>query len=225
LNILALDTSGSVLSAALSSPGGLRYIEIDAGSRHSELLVGLIDTLFKSAGMKPKDLEAVACMKGPGSFTGLRIGYAAAKGLSLALGIPLAAVPTLDCMAYPHSAWPGLVLPSLDAKKGRFFTAFYREGQRLGDYLDAPPEAISGMLETFRAGREEKVILTGPGGELLFSKLPSPGGLAVDPSSKRGRAFELLDKLRKNTILNYKEDEYSGPLYLRKSDAELSLHI
>jgi tRNA threonylcarbamoyladenosine biosynthesis protein TsaB len=186
--------------------------------------MGLVDTLFKSAGMKPEDLEAAACMKGPGSFTGLRIGYAAAKGLSLALGIPLAAVPTLDCIAHPHSAWPGLVLPSLDAKKGRFFAAFYRNGQRLGDYLDASPEAISGTLETLRTGREEKVILTGPGGELLLSRLPSLQGLTVDPSFKRGRAFELLDKLSKNVILNYKENVYSGPLYLRKSDAELSLH-
>jgi tRNA threonylcarbamoyladenosine biosynthesis protein TsaB len=227
LNILALDTAGAVLSVALSSPDGTRHVEIDAGSRHSELLMELVDWLLKSAALKPRDLELVACMKGPGSFTGLRIAFATAKGLSLAWDIPLAAVPTLDCMAFPFSAWPGLVLPTIDAKKGRFFAAFYRSGQRLSEYLDAPPEAVLSTLVSLKNSPVEPVILTGSGAELLHSLLPlsSRQGLAVDPCFRKGKAFELLDIVKKTDIINYKEGVYSGPLYLRKSDAEANLDL
>jgi tRNA threonylcarbamoyladenosine biosynthesis protein TsaB len=190
----------------------------------------LIDRLFKTAPIKPADLELAACMKGPGSFTGLRIGFSAAKGLSLALGIPLAAVPTLDCMAYNLSVWPGIVLAVMDAKKGCFFAAFYRHGKRLSGYLDAPPALIRGEWEAVRLSPGEPLILTGPGTPLLLEKLENPeeSGKTVvsslfsrDPAFKRGRALELLEIIRQYDIIN-SEDAYSGPLYLRKSDAELN---
>jgi tRNA threonylcarbamoyladenosine biosynthesis protein TsaB len=128
MRILALDTSDQVLSVALDTENGVFCAEIDAGTRHSELLMECIDGLFKTAGLAPRELDLVACMKGPGSFTGLRIGYATAKGLCMALGIRLAAVPTLDCLAYALSIWPGIVIPAIDAKKGCFFSSFYRGG-------------------------------------------------------------------------------------------------
>jgi tRNA threonylcarbamoyladenosine biosynthesis protein TsaB len=193
----------------------------------------LIDRLFKTASIKQEDLEAAACMKGPGSFTGLRIGFSAAKGLSLALSIPLAAVPTLDCMAYNLSVWPGMVLAVMDAKKGCFFAAFYRHGKRVSDYLDAPPALILGEWEALRLSPGEPLVLTGPGTPLLLEKLENPGesgktlGSSLffrDPAFKRGRALELLEIIRQYDILS-SEDVYSGPLYLRKSDAELSRSI
>jgi tRNA threonylcarbamoyladenosine biosynthesis protein TsaB len=225
MNILALDTAGSILSAALSSPDGIRHVEIDAGSRHSELLMELIDWLFKSAGLKKEDLELAACMKGPGSFTGLRIAYAAAKGLSLALDIPMAAVPTLDCMAYPLSVWPGLVIPCMDAKKHCFYAALYRSGERLTDYLDASPEALGEAIFAGRTGPDEPVILCGQGAEMLFSLLAGhlKEKISIFPPFRGGNSTDLLEILKKNDILKYKEDGFSGPLYLRKSDAELSL--
>jgi tRNA threonylcarbamoyladenosine biosynthesis protein TsaB len=188
-----------------------------------------IDRLFKTASIKPGDLELAACMKGPGSFTGLRIGFSAAKGLSLALGIPLAAVPTLDCVAYNLSVWPGAVLAVMDAKKGCFFAAFYRHGKRVSSYLDAPPALILGEWEALRLSPAEPLVLTGPGMPLLLEKLENleePGktpaaSLFRDPAFKRGRALELLEIIRQYDIIN-NEDIYSGPLYLRKSDAELN---
>jgi tRNA threonylcarbamoyladenosine biosynthesis protein TsaB len=225
MNILALDTAGSVLSAALSSPDGIRHAEIDAGSRHSELLMDVVDWLFKSAGLKKEELELVACMKGPGSFTGLRIAYAAAKGLSLALNIPMAAVPTLDCMAYPLSIWPGLVIPCMDAKKHCFYTALYRGGKRLTEYLDASPEALAEAITARRNQPDEPIILCGPGSEMLFPLLSGKEKLSIYPSFKRGNSPDLLELVQKCSILDYKEGVFSGPLYLRKSDAELSLNL
>jgi tRNA threonylcarbamoyladenosine biosynthesis protein TsaB len=233
MNILALDTSGPVVSAALSFGGGTVHVEADSGSRHSELLMEFTDRLFKTASIKQEDLELAACMKGPGSFTGLRIGFSTAKGLSLALGIPMAAVPTLDCMAYNLSIWPGMVLAVIDAKKGCFFIGFYRGGKLLSPYLDAPPCRILEELNALRLSQGEPLALTGPGAPLLLEKLKNSDEIErksdaslcfLDPAFRRGKALELLEIIRRYNIIGG-EDIYSGPLYLRKSDAELHFQM
>jgi tRNA threonylcarbamoyladenosine biosynthesis protein TsaB len=225
MNILALDTSAAVLSLALAAGTDVWYFEVDGGLRHGELLMDAADHLLGSAGLEPKDLGLAACMKGPGSFTGLRIAFAAAKGMALSLGIPMVSAPTLDCMAASQAAWPGLVLPAMDAKKGRFFTALYRGGLREGAYRDASPEEIAEALGT-SALRDEPVMLTGPAAEMLLEKL-NPGSpdrrrFFVDPLGKRGKARELLDIVKKMDIVKAAQEVFSGPLYLRKSDAELT---
>jgi tRNA threonylcarbamoyladenosine biosynthesis protein TsaB len=226
MNILALDTSAAVLSAALSTEAGSWYLEADGGLRHGELLMDTVDRLLGSAGLKPADLGLVACMRGPGSFTGLRIAFAATKGLALALGIPMVSVPTLDCMAFPHAAWPGLVLPAMDAKKGRFFAALYKDGHLLTDYLDASPEELAEKIQE-TALYESPVLLAGPGVETLRDSLapliPGAGRLYADPAGKRGKARELLEIAKMQGTPGSDAELFSGPLYLRKSDAELSV--
>ena len=227
MNILAIDTSQDVLSLALSSPGGIFQTEIHAGTRHSELLMEWVDRLICSAGLKPEDLELAACMKGPGAFTGLRIGYAAAKGLSFALGIPFAAVPTLDCMALPHSVWPGIVLAVMDAKKNCFFTAFYRGRERLSEYMDADINTIQSVYGNLKTPKDVPLLLTGSGAELFISrntKGPLFPSVILDPFYFRGRSMEMLQLLKDDDMIKYIEGESSAPLYLRKSDAELSLN-
>jgi tRNA threonylcarbamoyladenosine biosynthesis protein TsaB len=158
-------------------------------------------------------------MKGPGSFTGLRIGFAAVKGMALALGIPIVSVPTLDCMAFPHSSWPGIVLPAADAKKSRYFTALYRRGERFSEYMDAPAEQIARSLDSM-----EPILLTGPGANKLFSELKAfipTERLAEDPNACRGKARELLEIVQKERLTGNEAELHAGPMYLRKSDAEL----
>lgn len=233
MNILALDSAGEVLSAALETEskngtesGNFFYTEIDAGTRHCELLMSCADWLCKCAGIKPENIDMVACMEGPGSFTGLRIGFSAAKGIALALGIPLVAVPTLDCIAYPLSFWPGIVVPAMDAKKGCFFTALYRQGQRLTDYIDAPAELVAAEITKERRSPNstlEPVLFTGCGAQMLFSRLGTllpPVSVSVNSDFKTGAARGLL-KIARNNII-YKGGSNLGPVYLRKSDAELN---
>ncbi|WP_010255563.1 tRNA (adenosine(37)-N6)-threonylcarbamoyltransferase complex dimerization subunit type 1 TsaB [Treponema primitia] len=228
MNILALDTSAAVLSVALATGTDVWYFEVDGGLRHGELLMDVVDHLLGSAGLEPTDLELAACMKGPGSFTGLRIAFAAAKGLALSLGIPMVSAPTLDCMAASQAAWPGIVLPAMDAKKGRFFTALYRGGLREGAYRDASPEEIAEALSA-SAVRDDPVMITGPAAEMVLERLKPlfDGSLDqsrffVDPLGKRGKARELLDIVKKMDIVEATQEVFSGPLYLRKSDAELT---
>ena len=217
-----MDCAYQVLSVALAVDNETWYAEIDAGTRHSELIMECADLLFGLAGIRPADLNLVACMKGPGSFTGLRIAYSTAKGIAMALGIPLGAVPTLDCLAYPLSIWPGLVLPAIDAKGGCFFAALYRDGKRLSGPMDASPETLAKEIARASLRPDEMIVLTGPGAELLFPLLSAfilPGCIRVDPDSRRGRARELL-KIAKSTKLETADGFDSGPVYLRKSDAE-----
>jgi len=223
LNILAIDTADQVLSVALETGAGVSYMEIDARSRHSELLLELVDQLRENSGIKPADIDLIACMKGPGSFTGLRIGFSAAKGMALALKIPLVTVPTLDCLAYPLSIWPGIVIPAMDAKKNSFFAALYRGGQRLTEYMDASSQAITREIAATRRSPDERIVLTGCGAQLLYSRLSecyTPEYITLNPESRKGGARELL-KISKTTIIDAGEIN-SGPVYLRKSDAELN---
>jgi len=233
MNIIAFDSADHVLSVALSTENGVWYSEIDAGSRHSELILDCADNLCKISGIKPEDLEMAACMKGPGSFTGLRIGFSAVKGLALALGIPLITVPTLDCLAYHLSVWPGLVLPAIDAKKNSFFSAFYREGKRLTDYMDASVEILAkeaaglGFSQTDKKADSpgELLVLTGSGAQMLYSQLSEyilPDFIRIDPLYGRGRARELLQIIKDDKLQSVNEND-KGPFYLRKSDAELKL--
>jgi tRNA threonylcarbamoyladenosine biosynthesis protein TsaB len=221
MNVLALDTAVRVLSIALSADGDLWYFEIDAGLKHSEYLMDGVDLLLKKAGLKPADLDRVACMKGPGSFTGLRIGFSAAKGLALARGIPLVSVPTLDCMAFSQAVWPGPVLPVLDARKNRYFTALYRGAERLSAYKDADSAEILELIRS--AAPRGPVLFTGPDAASLMAE---PGisreDFFVDPAHKNGKGRELL-ALAKNISIVDTSELVMGPLYLRESDAELNL--
>jgi len=229
MNTLAIDSSSDILSIALETETKTLHEEIDKVYGHSEHLMECTDNLCKSAGISPSDLGMVACMKGPGSFTGLRIGFSTAKGIALALGIPLIACPTLDCLAYPFSAHPGLVLPVLDAKKNCFFAAFYRGGRLLTDYLDESPLELIKIMSKNMVSDEEQVLLTGSGAKLFLSRFEDSYGedfnlqriIKLDNNFACGRAIELL-KMIKNVKLYMKDDINGAPVYLRKSDAELN---
>jgi tRNA threonylcarbamoyladenosine biosynthesis protein TsaB len=220
MNILGFDCAGPVISAGLLTETAFYQVEADGGQKHSELIMDMVSGLLKTAGLEPANLDAAACMRGPGSFTGVRIGFAAARGLALALGIPVVSVPTLDCMAWSHSAWPGIVAPFIDAKKNAFFTALYRAGTPLTDYLDAGPETVTRLVRE-NLGEGERLFITGPDAEtaLPFLKRDFSGRAVPDPASRRGRVRELL-YLAKISVTNG-ENADINPLYLRKSDAEL----
>jgi len=229
VNLLAIDTATEKLSIALAAGNDIWLFEADAGLRHSELVMETIDMLFQKAALKPEDLSGIVCMGGPGSFTGLRIGFSLAKGLALALNCPFAAIPTLDCMARPLSSLKGLVMPVLDAKRSSFFCALYRDGVRICADMDAGPSAIADAIaiETAKA-QLKQVLLFGPGAEMLYGKLTqlpqSPLAdidILVGKGLRWGNAQTLLEiALDTDIFANNVTDFSAGPEYIRKSDAE-----
>jgi tRNA threonylcarbamoyladenosine biosynthesis protein TsaB len=128
--LLAIDTSTRQASVALYDParGLLGEQSWFSANRHTEELMPAVSALLRLADKTSRDLSAVGVAIGPGSFTGLRVGLAAAKGLALARGLPLAGIPTLDITASPHQAQPVPVIAVAQAGRGRVYWAPYAHG-------------------------------------------------------------------------------------------------
>jgi tRNA threonylcarbamoyladenosine biosynthesis protein TsaB len=227
MNLLAVDTATEKLSVALSAGEDTFSFTADAGLRHSELVMDIIDMLVKKAALQPCDLSGVVCAAGPGSFTGLRIGFTLAKGLALSLGIPFAVIPTLDCIVRPFSYWPGIAVPVIDAKKSAFFCALYRSGKRLCPDMDASPGEIALMIHYGEPrGVPVPTLLVGPGAPLLHEKLATLENFQhanIVIGNSWGDAVTLLEIAKETAVIEKGgTDLTAGPEYIRKSDAELT---
>jgi len=170
MNLLAIETAASVLSVAVSKNEEIFVSETIAGTRHSELVMELIDSQMKKSALSPKDLNGILCMGGPGSFTGLRIGYSIAKGLALSLSIPFAPVPTLECIVYGEQFKQGLTLAAVEARKNAYFNAFFKDGNRLTEDKDSELLQITDEIAQY-VKDGEKITLTGYGSSVLYESL------------------------------------------------------
>lgn len=223
MRILAIETSTLAGGAALLD--GERVVgeyTLNIRATHSERLMAAVDHLLQLSGWELESLEGLAVAVGPGSFTGLRIGVSVVKGLSLALGIPIAAVPTLDALAatLPFAAHP--VCTVLDAKKGEVYASLYHwaEGamSRDWEYLALPPEALCERLTG-------PVIFVGDAvdtlGGLFRARLGDNARFA--PAGRRLPSPGCVGALGHVLLLAGRTVDASAltPLYLRPSEAEL----
>lgn len=217
MNILAFDTSTDILTVELTTGAGRFYDVRDCGLRHSELLMKTVDGLIEAAEIRPAELDLIACGRGPGSFTGLRIGMAAAKGLSAGLGKPFVTVPTLDLFVYGFEWFPGTVVSVVDAKKRRFYAAFYERGVKRTADLDIPAEEI-----VRRLADTESVLYTGPHADAVHRLESGREGRFLYPLHRRGNPGGLT-ALSERIFLNEGPSETdASPVYIRQSEAERS---
>ncbi len=129
MRILAVDTSQELLHITLQTHEIYESITISGAVRHAEALVpSLVEILGKNH-LGFTELDLLVCTRGPGSFTGLRIAMSALKGIALATSVPLVSVPTLDVLREPVKYFDGAVMPVIDAKKKRWYTALYTTEQ------------------------------------------------------------------------------------------------
>ena len=126
MKILALDSSGLVASVALCQDDTLlAEYTVNYKKTHSQTLLPMLDEIARMTDLDLESVDAIAVAAGPGSFTGLRIGSATAKGLGLALDKPLVGVPTVDALAYNLYDVPGLICPLMDARRNQVYTGLY----------------------------------------------------------------------------------------------------
>ena len=131
--ILHIDTTTKKCSVALAQDGELMIQKelLSEEFSHSEQLHPFIEEVLKESGLKSSSLSAIAISKGPGSYTGLRIGVAAAKGLCFALDLPLIALNTLEIMVQPYEVSPySFIIPMLDARRMEVYTAIFDETKK-----------------------------------------------------------------------------------------------
>lgn len=127
MRILGLDSSGIVASVAVVEDDVLvAEYTINYKKTHSQTLLPMLDEIVKMTELDLESIDAIAVAAGPGSFTGLRIGSATAKGLGLALKKPLVAIPTVEGLAYNLYDTPGLICPIMDARRKQVYTGIYR---------------------------------------------------------------------------------------------------
>lgn len=149
MKVLALDSSGIVASVALLEDETLlAEYTVNYKKTHSQTLLPMLDEVAKMTELDMESIDAIAVAAGPGSFTGLRIGSATAKGLGLALKKPLIPVPTVDALAYNLYDTEGIICPIMDARRNQVYTGIYRyEDHKLVVLEEQMAISITDLLE------------------------------------------------------------------------------
>jgi len=223
MNILTIDTVTPILSVTASGPNGKVTCSVTTGKQHAENLVAVIDQTMSLAGFAPMQTEIVVCAEGPGSFTGLRLGWSSAKAIQLASSCPLIAVSPLACYADGFASWPGVVISVLDAKKLRFYAQLFKKGTAVTDALDIQENEVMRYID-----RTERILVTGPDALLFTERLCSsvPDLDITTVASGVDGISSIMTKFAENDFSGYniKIQDHDGPIYVRKSDAETTAH-
>jgi tRNA threonylcarbamoyladenosine biosynthesis protein TsaB len=220
--LLAIDTSTKQAGIALY--GAVRGLVAEynwhSANRHTEELMPAVALMLAQAGVAPGALQAVAVALGPGSFTGLRVGLAAAKGLALAHGLTLLGIPTLDAVAYPHQAQPVPIIAVLQAGRGRVYWAPYAHGP--GGWAAQEPPRLSTVPELANTVVRPLMFvgeLTGADQETLinWAGRPRVNFLPAALTMRRGGYLAELGWMR--FVAGESDDPASlSPIYLQQPD-------
>ena len=236
MRLLALATSGPTAAVGLLlEDGTVASSPLGSGAERGRGVTAAVDALLARHGVRPQDLEGIAVDRGPGSFTGVRVGVATAKGLALALGIPVVAVTSLEALALACGATGSHVLTLRDARAGEAYFALWRpiETDPSDHPVDATPapsrlgKPARGRAAEIRAAIEErglgKVLACGEDAERLAVTLPLAGLLLGVRTPIAGPEEVLriaMPRFRAGTT-----DDADGlaPLYLQPSTPERRL--
>ncbi|MGP1588002.1 MAG: tRNA (adenosine(37)-N6)-threonylcarbamoyltransferase complex dimerization subunit type 1 TsaB [Treponemataceae bacterium] len=219
MKAIAIDSASPCLTVSAINEELYSSVVMDIGMHQSEKIIPAIQKVMEETNLKCGEIQFGSLCLGPGTFTGLRLAYAALKGIQLSYKFNIYAYDSLDVFAQPFLQLKKTVLSIIDAKKNRFYAAIYRNGKKIIDSIDANATEISKLLD-----QEEEIILTGPD-SLYFAEIyeqidPNQKFLVIE-SRNINSAFQLL-KLAEKDYKNKKDgiSEYSGPAYIRLSEAE-----
>lgn len=229
MNILSIDCSSKVATAAIVDDYTILGEHLINNKReHSVIIMDMIQNLLSECNLEISDIDGYVVSKGPGSFTGLRIGMATIKGLSRGSHKPYLSISSLDALAYSLSSFDGIICPIMDALRENVYTALYEtnidDKLKLNKILDYTAIDINDLIDILK-NKNKKVIFTGEGAqkhkEYIISHLPSaifaPNHLGVIRASSLGEYG--LHLLKEGNF----DDESSSPLYLKKPQAEREL--
>lgn len=225
MKILALDSSGLVASVAIVEDDNLLgEYTMNYKKTHSQTLLPMLDEVAKMIELDMNSLDAIAVSKGPGSFTGLRIGSATAKGLGLALNKPIVSVPTIDAMAFNMWGAKDLVCPIMDARRQQTYTGLFEfKDGKMNTIIEQSVLMIEEIIEKINE-IGKKVIFLGDGVDVFKDyikeniKVPYEYALANN-NKQRASSVAVLGEI----MFKEGKDELASehkPDYLRLSQAE-----
>ena len=224
MKILAFETSAKAASVAITDNGKLLGESYqNTGLTHSQTLMVMAEDLLKTCNLTVKDVEAVAVAAGPGSFTGVRIGVAAAKGFAWGGELPCYGVSTLEAMAHSLGAYQGYVVPAMDARRSQVYTAIFHAEKgvlsRVEDDMAISLEELGEKIKNF----SEPVFLVGDGAVLCYNTLlKEVPGLVLPPEHRMHQRASGV-ALTAQVMIDAGEPGNGAeltPNYLRLSQAE-----
>ena len=224
--VLSIDSSSKVATVALLKDDTLiaEYVLNDK-REHSVLLMPMIEKILEDSNLSVDDIDGYVVSKGPGSFTGLRIGMATIKGMSFGSEKPYISISSLDALAYSLVSFDGIICPIMDALRSNVYTGLYKGvNSELTTIIEPTSMELEDLIATLKE-KGEKVIFTGDGllkhKDYIKENLPeaefAPNHLSIVRASSLGDLG--LQKL-KNGI---SDDSNSAPVYLKKPQAEREL--
>ena len=222
--ILAFETTAKAGSVALLEDGKLLAESYqNTGLTHSQTLMVMAEDMLKAAGKTMADVSAVAVAEGPGSFTGVRIGVAAAKGLAWGAELPCYGVSTLESMALTLGAYQGYVCPVMDARRSQVYNAIFRaEGGKLIRVTEDRAIALADLKEELKK-TEKTIFLVGDGANLCYNTLKEEvPNLVLPPEHRvhqRATGVAILAQRMAEESIAPSGGELA-PNYLRLSQAE-----
>ena len=226
MKILALDTSARVASAAITENGKvLAEYTLNYKLTHSQTIMPMIDEIVKMTETDLNTIDYIACSSGPGSFTGLRIGAATAKGLAHGLNKPIVAVPTLEALAYNIFGTDKFICPIMDARRKQVYNAVYvPEGKKLDVILEEDTRIIDDVLDYVK-DVDCDVIFVGDAVSLYKDKIAELDNAIIAPASCNMQRAACVAALAEVYIEEgkYMNGAEFAPEYLRKSQAEREL--
>lgn len=225
MKIIGLDSSGLTASVAIVEDDHLvSEYSVNYKKTHSQTLVPMLDEISKMTELDLSTVDAIAIAKGPGSFTGLRIGSATAKGLGLALDIPIVEIPTTDGLAFNFFGTDRLICPIMDARREQVYTGLYEfKNDKLNVILPATAEPIEGTVERVNSFNRP-VIFLGDGVKVFKEKIEALISVPVTFSSPN-KCMQSAASIATLGMEYFKEGKFVKasdhvPDYLRLSQAE-----
>lgn len=226
MKIMAFDSSGNVASVAmLEDDTLLAEYTVNYKKTHSQTLMGMMDEIVKMTECDLSELAAIAVAKGPGSFTGLRIGSATVKGLAMALDIPVVGIPTMEAMAYNIWGSDAYICPMMDARREQVYTGIYQfdaDGE-MTEIKQQCAVAVEEIIAELNA-LDGRCILLGDGVppymDIIKSRLTLPYTIAPANMNRQRAAsigvaaFKYISQGKTESATEH------APVYLRVSQAE-----
>jgi tRNA threonylcarbamoyladenosine biosynthesis protein TsaB len=218
--VICLETATDICSVALCDSAGVKYLKESVDSKsHSSLLTVFIEEALRETGIRIKDLEAVAVSKGPGSYTGLRIGVSVAKGISYASSIPLISVDTTLSMFWGISVHKEAVLPSeeclycpmIDARRQEVYFALYDKN---GSIVKPVAAEIINSTTFTDIPISRKIILFGDGAEKC-KELIKRDNVEFRDDFRVSAAHMLIPVMQALNNKRYEDIAYFEPFYLK----------
>ena len=211
--ILCIETTTTNCSVALAKDGEVLQLKEDMGLNysHAERLHSYIQEVLDNASVSKEEMNAVAVSKGPGSYTGLRIGVSSAKGLSFALGIPLISTNTLKALAMQVKDDAVYIIPLLDARRMEVYSAVYDSSFNELRGVEAQIIDENSFADFLNTG---KTVFIGDGAEKLKHIISHPNANFITDALPSAREMAFLVEA-KNKISDIEDVAYFEPYYLK----------